>query len=101
MNKQLKVFVTQKAQSDISQISDYISIDNKKAALSVVDMFYNSFKLLSNYPETGVVKNDIKDKTVRIYAVKKNFVIVYRIKDNQIEILRILTRYQNIFAIIY
>ena len=58
------------------------------------------FELLSNYPETGALKNDLADKTIRIYSIKKNFVIAYRVKDNKIEILRILTRYQNIFAVL-
>lgn len=100
MNKPLKVLITDSAKNDINNIFDFISTDNKTAALNLIDAFYKMFELLSNYPETGTLKNDLADKTIRIYSVKKNFVLVYRIKDNKIEILRVLTRYQNIFAVL-
>lgn len=100
MNKNLNILITPKAKSDISQISDFISNDNPKTALALIDLFYKTFELISEYPMAGIVKDNIKDKTVRIYIVKKNFVIVYRIKNNAIEILRILTRYQNLLTVI-
>ena len=98
MNK--AVFITGIAKEDITKISEYIAVDNKIASIKIVDDFYKTFELLSNFPETGVIKNDIKDKTVRIYTMKKNFAIVYRILNDNVEILRVLTRYQNIFAIL-
>ncbi len=100
MNKPLEVLITNSAKEDISKVFDYISVDNKTAAIKLIDTFYKVFELLSNYPETGALKNDLADKTIRIYSIKKNFVIAYRVKDNKIEILRILTRYQNIFAVL-
>ena len=100
MSKPLKVLITDSAKDDINTVFDYIAIDNKTAAINIIDTFYKVFELLSDYPETGTLKNDLADKTVRIYSIKKNFVIAYRIRDNKIEILRILTRYQNIFAVL-
>ena len=98
MNK--SVLITGVAKEDITQISEYIAIDNKNASVKIVDDFYKTFELLSNFPETGSIKDGINDKTIRIYTMKKNFAIVYRIVNDKIEILRILTRYQNIFAIL-
>lgn len=98
MNK--TVLITEIAKADISKITEYIAKDNKYASVKIVEEFYKVFELLSNFPETGVTKNDLKDKTIRIYTIKKNFAIVYRILNDKIEILRILTRYQNIFAIL-
>ena len=100
MSKPLKVLITDSAKDDINTVFEHIAIDNKTAAINLIDTFYKVFELLSNYPETGTLKNDLADKTVRIYSIKKNFVIAYRIRDNKIEILRILTRYQNIFAVL-
>ncbi|MBO6087009.1 type II toxin-antitoxin system RelE/ParE family toxin [bacterium] len=77
----------------MENISDYIAKDNRKAAICIVDIFYETFKFLSDYPEAGSKKNDIKDNSIRIFTVKKNFCIVYRIRNNKIEILRILTRF--------
>lgn len=98
MNK--TVLITEIAKADISKITEYIAKDNKYASIKIVEEFYKVFELLSNFPETGVTKNDLKDKTIRIYTIKKNFAIVYRILNDKVEILRILTRYQNIFAIL-
>ena len=94
------VLITGIAKEDITQIAEYIAKNNKSASISIVDNLYKTFELLSNFPETGSIKNDINDKTVRIYTMKKNFAIVYRISNDTIEILRVLTRYQNIFAIL-
>ena len=94
------VLITDIAKEDITKIAEYIAIDNKSASIRIVDYFYKTFELLSNFPETGSIKNEINDKSIRIYTMKKNFAIVYRMLNNKIEILRVLTRYQNIFAIL-
>ncbi len=56
--------------------------------------------MLALFPESGVRKNSIKDKSVLIYITQKRYAIVYRIKNNNLQILRILTRYQDLFAIL-
>ncbi len=98
MNK--NVLITQIAKNDILEIAEYIAKDNKRSSVSIVENFYRTFDLLSDFPEAGSTKNNLRDKTIRIYTVRKNFAIVYRIVDNHIEILRVLTRYQNILAIL-
>lgn len=98
MNK--TVLITDYAKNDIFQIAEYISKDDKSTSLSIIDSFYKTFELISEFPQTGTVKHSIADKDIRIYTIKKSFSIVYRIVDDKIEILRILTRYQNIFAIL-
>lgn len=100
MNNQFSVFITEAAKNDITTITDYIALDNKYAAIKLVDLFSKTFGLLADYPETGVVKQDITDKNIRIYIVRKRFFVAYRIVENKVEILRILTNYQNIFAVL-
>ncbi|MBQ6516680.1 type II toxin-antitoxin system RelE/ParE family toxin [bacterium] len=95
-----QVIITDIAKEDIKKLAKYISSDNKNAAVKLVDDFYKTFELLSNFPETGVIKDDIPNKTIRIYTMRKNFAIVYRFLNDKVEILRVLTRYQNIFAIL-
>lgn len=98
MNKD--VLITEIAKKDIIEIADYIAKDNKFSSLAIIDNFYKVFELLSEFPEAGTHKSAISDKTVRIYTMRKNFAIVYRIHNDKIEILRILSRYQNILAIL-
>jgi len=100
MNKRLNVLITPQAKNDIIEIITYISNDNAKAALKINDTFKNIFEMLGDFPLTGTAKYSIQNQSVRIYSVKKQYSIVYRIKENQIEILRVLTRYQDIFAIL-
>lgn len=100
MNKPLRVLITESAQNDIISITDYIAKDNSTAASSIIDAFRKTFEILSIYPETGTVRKKIKNKSVRIYTIKKKFTIVYRLNNEQLEILRILTKYQNIFSVL-
>ena len=94
------VLITDIAKVDIGEITQYIAKDNKVAAYKIVDDLYKTFDLILDYLEIGIYKNGIKDRTIKIYTVKKKLAIVYRISQDSIEILRVLTRYQNIFAIL-
>lgn len=76
----LKVSITGKAQKDIVTIADYISKDNPKAALDVTDNLRKIFKMLAAFPKAGIKKIGIKHK--------------------EIEILRVLTKYQDLFAVL-
>jgi len=98
MNK--TVFITDIAKTDIKNLIEYIAKDNKTVSLKLIDDFYKSFELLSSFPEAGYLKKDIKDKTVRIYTIRKSFTIIYRIFKDRVEILRILTKYQNLLALL-
>lgn len=100
MNNSLSVLITIPAKNDISEIINFIAKDNPKAALGVINIFEETFKMLALFPESGVRKNSIKDKSVLIYITQKRYAIVYRIKNNNLQILRILTRYQDLFAIL-
>ena len=56
--------------------------------------------MLSEYPNAGVKKAGIKNPNVQVYTIKKKYNIVYKQKNNNIEILRVLNKYQNLFAIL-
>lgn len=94
------VHVTEAAKRDISEIAEYIAMDNKLSAQKIIETFYSTFELLSDFSEIGSIKKCINGKSTRVYTVKKNFVIVYRVRECNVEILRILTRYQDIFAVL-
>ena len=100
MSKILNILITEKAKEDIVKISDYIAKDNPKVAIDTLILFEKTFKMLALFPNAGVNKAILKDKSVLIYNVKKLYSIAYRINKNNIEIVRILTHYQDIFAIL-
>ena len=51
-------------------------------------------------PNAGVKKAGIKNPNDQVYTIKKKYNIVYKQKNNNIEILRVLNKYQNLFAIL-
>lgn len=99
MNKHL-IYITPSAKNDIINIADFIAADNPAAGAKISSIFRNAFEMLLEFPNAGIAKKEIKDKTVKIYITNKRFLIAYRINDNHIEILRVLTKYQDVFAIL-
>ena len=95
-----KIISTDAAKEDVKNISSYIAKDNIKAAIAVTKMFKKSVEKLSNFPNLGKHKDGIKDKDILIFTVKQRYYIAYKIVNNSIVVLRILSRYQDIFAIL-
>ncbi len=95
-----KVLITNIAKSDILNIKEYISAQNPIASNDFISILTEVFEMLSKYPNAGVKKLGIKNQNVQIYTIKKKYNIIYQVKDNNIEILRVLNKYQNLFAIL-
>jgi len=99
MNK-YRIIVTNIAKNDIKEITSYIAQTNLKAALGVLGLFKKVFEMLSFYPLIGNNREALKDKNILVYTIKKKYSIVYKIIEDKIVIYRILTKYQNLFAIL-
>lgn len=99
MNK-LKLIIENKAESDMESIADYIAKDNKKAASETLKQFYKSFEKLSEYPNIGIKRPDFTYKDVKFYVIKKHYLIIYTVIEYTIHILRVLTAYQDICALL-
>ena len=95
-----KIIITNFAKEDVKNISSYIAKYNIKAAIAVTKLFKNSVEKLSSFPNLGNNKEGIKDKNILIYTVKQKYSTAYKFENNKIIILRILSRYQDIFAIL-
>ncbi len=95
-----KVLLTDKAKSDIIGIKTFIEKDNIKASKSFIKNLKKHFDMLAQYPDVGVKKQGITNNSVLIYIIKKRYSIVYRINGDIIEVLRVLSKYQNIFAVL-
>ncbi len=100
MNNKFSVLITEPAQKDILEIISFIAKENPKAAVGVLNIFSGVFKMLKEFPAAGVRKTGINDTSVLVYITRKRYSIVYRVNQNAIEILRVLTRYQDLFAIL-
>ena len=88
--------IKSKALSDIETIAEFIARDKKSAATKMLNTFYKTFMLLAQNPQIGSKREDFTYKDVRFYVVKKYYLVVYRIESESIEIVRVLTVYQDI-----
>ncbi len=94
------VLITNIAKADIIGIKEYIADNNISASNNFIFTLKSVFEMLCEFQNAGVKKDGIKNSEVLIYTVEKKYNIVYRIKDENIEILRVLNKYQNIFAVL-
>ena len=92
----LNLKINDKALSDLEIITDFIKKDNPKATLKLFDKITDTFKLLCSHPNIGFQKEDFKYKNVRFYKVKKHYLIVYNTDKDNVNILRVLSSYQDI-----
>lgn len=99
MNR-LKLVIENKAEFDMELIADYIAKDNKNAASKLLKHFYKAFEKLSAYPNIGTKRLDFTYKDVKFYVTKKHYLIIYTIIEDSIHILRVLTAYQDICALL-
>ncbi len=98
MNKAYKI--KSKALEDITIIADRIREDNEKAALKFVQVLYETFDKLAKFPNLGISRKDFTYKDVRFFVVKKHYLVVYNLENDCICILRVLSSYQNICALL-
>lgn len=96
----MKYIVTEKANNDMLEIGEYISIDNKKAAQKQLKKIRDGFRRLSEMPEIGYNKPKWTDKNYKYWNIGK-YLIVYEIQDNKtIIILRVLSCYRDISSLL-
>ena len=89
-----------KAEVDMTLIAEYIAKDNRAAALNLLNQFYATFETLSKYPNLGFTRKDFTYSDVKFYVVRKNFLILYKIEKSTLFILRVLSSYQDICALL-
>lgn len=98
MNNNYKI--KSKALEDITIIADHIREDNEKAALRFIQSLHDIFDKLANFPNIGIARKDFTYRDVRFFVVKKHYLIVYNIENDAVCILRVLSSYQNICALL-
>jgi addiction module RelE/StbE family toxin len=72
----------------ITDISEYIALDNITAAEKWIDAIFSTVSRLSKFPKSGRIVPEFPERNLR-EIIFGNYRIIYRIKDNQIQILTI------------
>ncbi len=64
------------------------------------DDLFAAFERLSAHPELGHRRRDLTLLPVRFWTVRRRYLIVYRTESNTVAILRVLSAYRDIAAIL-
>lgn len=80
------------AAQDLTEIIDYIKIDDPQAALNLLDMIDESISKLELFPQMGTIPKDIRLHSLGYrMLVIQNYLVFYIVLDNVIEIHRIIS----------
>lgn len=95
-----KFVIAPAAEQDIIEIGAYIEKDNPAAARKLVAEIYDCFPRLAERPAIGHRRPDLTSLPVRFWTVRGRYMIVYRGEAAPIEIVRVLSGYRDIAAIL-
>jgi len=87
------------ARRDLNDIWDYIARDDLDAADRVVNEIYDAILLISSIPRIGHLREDLTDEPLRFWPVRR-YLIVYRSESEPLEIVRILSAYQDVHRLL-
>lgn len=91
MSNNFKILYLPIAEKDLTDIIEYISLDDPNSVLKLLDEIDNSISKLSDFPYKGCIPKDsrLQYLNYRILVVS-SYLVFYVVKDNYIEIRRIL-----------
>ena len=82
---------------DLKNIRDYIAEDNEEYATKTIKELYGKFENLQMFPGMGSdLSKRVSFRTDYKYAVWEDYVIIYKVGDKDVEIYRVVNRYQDI-----
>jgi len=84
---------------DLIDIWTEIARDNLDAAERLLDRFEAAFQRLAEFPGMGSNRPDLIDLPVRFWTLG-NYLIIYRAERSPIEIVRVLSTYRNVGAVL-
>ena len=90
----MQVKITDQAKFDIRNIREYIAKDNKTASANFAIQLKKTFVNLSIYPKIGKYRYEFKENDIYTYVFKR-YIIVYKLSTSKLQILRVLSDYQN------
>ena len=87
------------ARIDLIEIWDYIAKDNINAADCVAQEFRETMALLAANPELGHIRKDLTSRPVRFWRIY-SYLIVYSPETRPMEVVRILSGYRDVAALL-
>ena len=96
----LKLRINPIVAKDLKNIRDYIAEDNEEYATKTIKEIYGKFENLQMFPGKGSdLSKRVSFRTDYKYAIWEDYVIIYKVGDKDVEIYRVVNRYQDITRI--
>jgi len=95
----LKLIISPQAREDLFDIWFYIAEDSTINADRFIDKLTKKYHWLTEFPEVGVVRNDLV-KNIQTFPVDK-YMLYYKTTDKTLELVRILHGSRNIDQIFH
>ncbi|GJM69164.1 hypothetical protein HMSSN036_13800 [Paenibacillus macerans] len=91
MDKKYKIEYLPIAEEDLSEIIQYIMLDNPDAALSMANKLDQTISNLDIFPNSGSIPNDLRLQALNyIMLIVDPYIVFYVVNDETVEIRRIL-----------
>jgi len=84
----VKVVWSPLAVDRVSEIAEYIALDNPMAAENWVDSVFDSVNRLENFPNSGRIIPEIQLKEFR-ELILGNYRIIHRVEEKQVSVLTV------------
>lgn len=86
--------------SDLKSIHDYIQEDNPKKAAKVINEIHGKFENIRLFPGIGTdLSRRVSFRTDYKFYVWEDYIILYKTDTENVEIYRVISRYQDITRI--
>ncbi|MFC5472323.1 type II toxin-antitoxin system RelE/ParE family toxin [Cohnella suwonensis] len=91
MEKKLPIKYLPSAEQDITEIIEYVSLDNPPAALNLLNQFDESISILSYFPLSGPIPKDSRLQLLNYrMLVIQSYLVFYVVQNDFVEIRRVL-----------
>lgn len=91
MPKKYKIEYLPVAERDITDLIEYVQVDNPSAALNLLDQFDEAISKLEDFPHMGQVPKDSRLQYFNYrMLIVSSYLVFYVVKGSTIEIRRIL-----------
>ena len=91
--------LTLDAEQDVTELAEYIARDDTATALRILDEIDAAALKLARFPHLGHERKDITSRPVRFWPLY-SFVIVYRPDTTPLEIVRVVSAFRDLVALL-
>ena len=91
--------LSQEATGDLREIHDYIAAEDPAAARRVLEDLRTAMHRLAEHPGLGHLREDLADEALRVWTAH-SFLVIYRPDARPLQVVRVLSGYRDIAALV-